>query len=72
MEKSLELQFVNQQGKIVRIVLENPIEPVNASQVSAVMDTIIAANIFTSNGGDFVAKQGARLLQQEVTEVSLT
>ncbi|WP_027408348.1 DUF2922 domain-containing protein [Anoxybacteroides tepidamans] len=72
MEKSLELEFVNEQGKAVRIVIDNPIEPVNAQHVSSVMDTIIAANIFTSNGGDFVGKQGARLLQRDVAEVSLT
>ncbi|ANB59241.1 DUF2922 domain-containing protein [Anoxybacteroides amylolyticum] len=72
MEKTLELQFLNLQGKPVRIVIENPIDPVNAKQVSAVMDTIIAANIFTSSGGDLVTKQGARLLQRDVTEVALT
>ncbi|MCL6586090.1 MAG: DUF2922 domain-containing protein [Anoxybacillus sp.] len=71
MEKTLELQFLNQQGKAVRIVIDHPVEPVNAQQVSAVMDTIIAANIFTSSGGDLVGKQGARLLQQDVTEVAL-
>lgn len=72
MEKSLELQFLNQQGKTVRIVIDHPVEPVNAQQVSTVMDTIIAANIFTSSGGDLVGKQGARLLQRDVTEVALT
>lgn len=72
MEKSLELQFVNQQGKVVRIAIDNPVEPVNAQQVSSVMDTIIAANIFTSSGGDLIGKQGARLLQRNVTEVALT
>jgi len=71
MEKSLELQFVNQQGKLARIVIDHPVEPVNAQQVSTVMDTIIAANIFTSSGGDLVGKQGARLLQRDVTEVAL-
>jgi len=71
MEKTLELQFLNQQGKAVRIVIDHPVEPVNAQQVSAVMDTIIAANIFTSSGGDLVGKQGARLLQQDVTDVAL-
>jgi hypothetical protein len=71
-EKSLELQFFNQEGKVVRIIIENPVEPINSAQVSSVMDTIIAANIFTSSGGDLVAKKGARLLSSETTEVSLT
>jgi hypothetical protein len=71
-EKQLELQFLNQEGKIVRLLIENPVEPLNPTQVSTVMDTIIAANVFTSNGGDFVAKKGARLLSSEVAELSLT
>lgn len=68
MEKSLELQFLNEQGNIVRIVIDDPIEPINAQHVASVMDTIIAANVFTSSGGDLVGKHGARLLQRDVTE----
>jgi len=70
-EKSLELLFVNQQGKLVSITVENPVEPINPEQVSSVMDTILAANVFTSSGGEFVAKHGARLLSSEVTEIPL-
>ncbi|MBA2872760.1 hypothetical protein HNQ85_003072 [Anoxybacillus calidus] len=70
-EKALELQFLNQAGKIVRILIENPIEPINAAAVSTVMDAIITANVFVSSGGDLVAKKGARLLASEVTELVL-
>ncbi|ANB56363.1 hypothetical protein GFC29_188 [Anoxybacillus sp. B7M1] len=71
MEKSLELQFINQQGNVFRIVIDRPIEPVNAQHISSVMDTIIAANIFTSSGGDLVGKKGARLLQRNEEEIAL-
>jgi hypothetical protein len=71
MEKTLELQFLNQEGKIVRLLIENPIEPINAAAVSTVMDAIITANVFVSNGGDLVDKKGARLLASEVTELAL-
>jgi hypothetical protein len=70
-EKTLELQFLNQSGKIVRLLIENPIEPVDEEAVSAVMDAIITANVFVSSGGDFVAKKGAKLLAREVTELVL-
>jgi len=70
-EKSLELLFVNQQGKLVSIIVENPVEPINPEQISSAMDTILAANVFTSSGGEFVAKQGARLLSSEVTKIPL-
>ncbi|WP_111643883.1 DUF2922 domain-containing protein [Paranoxybacillus vitaminiphilus] len=71
MEKTLELQFFNQEGKIVRLFIENPIEPINEAAISAAMDAIITANVFTSSGGDLVAKKGARLLASEVTELVL-
>ncbi|WP_044893975.1 DUF2922 domain-containing protein [Bacillus alveayuensis] len=70
-EKTLELQFLNQSGKIVRLLIENPIEPVDEAAVSAVMDAIITANVFVSSGGDLVAKKGAKLLAREVTELVL-
>jgi hypothetical protein len=70
-EKTLELQFLNQSGKIVRLLIENPIEPVDEAAVSAVMDAIITANVFVSSGGDLVAKKGAKLLTREVTELVL-
>ena len=71
MSKKLELQFVNFEGKTATISIDDPIEPVGAAAVSAAMDTIIATNIFTSTGGDLVAKKGARVVERDVTEVDL-
>lgn len=71
MSKKLELQFVNFEGKTATISIDDPIEPVEAATVSAAMDTIIAANIFTSTGGDLVAKKGARVVERDVTDVDL-
>ncbi|MEC1741779.1 DUF2922 domain-containing protein [Schinkia azotoformans] len=71
MSKKLELQFTNFEGKTATISIDDPIEPVEAAAVSAAMDAIIAANIFTSTGGDLVAKKGARVVERNVTEVDL-
>ena len=71
MSKKLELQFTNFEGKTATISIDDPIEPVEAATVSAAMDTIIAANIFTSTGGDLVTKKGARVVERNVTEVDL-
>lgn len=71
MSKKLELQFMNFEGKTTTISIDDPTEPVNEAAVSAAMDTIIAANVFTSSGGDIVAKKGARIVEREVTEVEL-
>lgn len=71
MSKKLELQFTNFEGKTATISIDDPIEPVEAAAVLAAMDAIIAANIFTSTGGDLVAKKGARVVERNVTEVDL-
>jgi hypothetical protein len=71
MAKSLELQFANQEGKLVRITIDNPIEPVNPAAVSAAMDTILSANVFISSGGDLVEKKGARLVERNVSDVAI-
>jgi hypothetical protein len=67
-EKTLELQFVNQEGKVVRLTIDQPLESLTDTQVANVMDLIIAANVFTSSGGDLVAKKGARIVSKEVLE----
>ena len=68
MSKKLELQFTNVAGKTTTISIDDPVVP---ETVSATMDTIIAANVFTSAGGDLVAKKGARVVERDVTEVDL-
>lgn len=71
MSKKLEMQFINLEGKTATISVDDPIEPVVAATVSAAMDTIITANIFTSKGGDLVAKKGARVVEHNVADVEL-
>ncbi|MCX8001113.1 MAG: DUF2922 domain-containing protein [Anoxybacillus mongoliensis] len=66
--KTLELQFVNEEGKTVRLSIDEPRDDVTQTQVANVMDVIIAANVFPSSGGDFIAKKGARLIDTTVTE----
>ena len=71
MAKTLELQFANQEGKTTNITIENPKDPVDPTAVSAAMDTVITANVFTSSGGDFVAKKGVRVVERNVTDIPL-
>lgn len=71
MAKTLELQFTNQEGKVARISIDDPIEPVDPAAVSAAMDTILTADVFTSAGGSFVAKKGARVVERNVAEIVL-
>lgn len=71
MAKTLELQFVNEQDKTVTISLDAPKEPINPAAVKAAMDTVIAQNIFVSNGGDFVKKKGARITERNSSDIVL-
>ncbi|RFU63516.1 DUF2922 domain-containing protein [Peribacillus glennii] len=68
MAKTLELLFVTEEGKTSSISIEDPIEPVDINAVKQAMDTIIAANVFTSASGDFVGKKGVRVVERNVNE----
>lgn len=69
--KKLELIFENQAGKTVTYSLDNPVDPADVSAINAAMDEIIEQNVFSSNGGNIVAKKGARIVERTVTEVDL-
>lgn len=63
----LEMVFRNQAGQLVTISVPDPRPDITAGEVEAVMDTIIAQNIFTSPGGDLVAKVEARIVERTYT-----
>ncbi|MTT32345.1 DUF2922 family protein [Terrilactibacillus sp. BCM23-1] len=70
--KTLQLQFENATGGTVSITLDNPTEPVNPAAIQAAQDTIIAQNIFTSTGGDYVKVKGAKIIERNVTDIALS
>ncbi|MBD8069424.1 DUF2922 domain-containing protein [Bacillus sp. PS06] len=69
MAKTLEMSFGTVDGKIAKLSIENPIEPVDPAAVAVAMDAIIAANVFYSAGGDFADKRGARVVERNVSDV---
>ncbi|HIS28083.1 MAG TPA: DUF2922 domain-containing protein [Candidatus Avamphibacillus intestinigallinarum] len=69
--RQLELRFENEDGKTATLSLQNPVEPVDAEQVSAVMDEIIHENVFSSSGGDYVKKKDARITERIVEEIEI-
>ena len=71
MAKTLEMNFNTVNGKVAKVSIENPIEPIDPAKVAAAVDTIIAANIFISAGGDLVAKRGARVVERNVEDVTI-
>ncbi|PFV77209.1 potassium channel protein [Bacillus sp. AFS059628] len=67
----LELIFAKEDGKTVVFSIEKPITPVDAQVVNQVMDTILASSVFSSIN-DSTRKKGARLVERNVSEVSIT
>jgi hypothetical protein len=63
----LDLRFRNAAGRIATLRVPDPKAGLTAQEVGAVMDAIIAKNVFETGGGDLVAKVDARLV--EVSEV---
>ncbi|MGY0694776.1 DUF2922 domain-containing protein [Virgibacillus sp. FSP13] len=69
--KKLELKFLNKEGKTVTYSLEKPVDPIDPAAVKSAMDEIMTQNAFTSTGGDLVSIKGARVVEQNVTEIEL-
>ena len=65
--KRLVMTFVTEGGTKVSISLNDPKEDLTANGVETAMDGIIAANIFTTTGGNLVAKDSAKVIETETT-----
>jgi hypothetical protein len=66
---TLQLQFLTDQNKKVRINIPNPRQPVDPNAVQQAMDTIVAKNIFALPQGVIVKKVGATLVQTDSSSV---
>lgn len=65
----LELNFKNASEKKVNISVDNPREDATKEEIKQVMDTIVAKNVFYSNGGDIVEALGARIVTTNVEDI---
>ena len=69
MAKTIELHFMNSEGKVRSLSVDNPKEPIDPAATELVMGTIIAANIFA--GANFVSAKEVRLVEHNVTGYEL-
>jgi hypothetical protein len=65
----LEMIFLNQQGKTNKISVDSPKSDLTEAEVQTAMEDIVAKNIFSSTGGDFVGVSSARVVTTDVTEL---
>jgi hypothetical protein len=70
-DKSLVMTFLNEEGSRASITLPAVRDNVTEMEVSAVMDAIIARNIFASSGGDLVTKHSAQITERNVTALEV-
>jgi hypothetical protein len=68
--KSLEMVFKSEGGKSVTVAVKDPRDGLTLAEVQAVMNTIIAKNIFTSSSGNLVSIVEAQIRQLAITELA--
>ncbi|KAB2336550.1 DUF2922 domain-containing protein [Cytobacillus depressus] len=71
MAKSLELTFVTDIGKLSRLSVDNPKEPIDPIAVKQAMEQIIAADVFETMNGSLVEVREARVIERNVTSYEL-
>lgn len=70
-QRTLELDFVNEFNKTHKMRVYNAQEDINPAQIIGVMDDIITANIFSGSGGALTGKKSARMVVRETTDFDL-
>lgn len=61
-KKVLRMTFNNASGSAVSISLPDPKADLTSAQIEAVMDQIIAKDIFLTSGGALVSKKDVRIV----------
>lgn len=72
MARVLEMRFNNAAGRLVTIKVPDVLDSFSGADASQLMDNILARNIFTSTGGDLVAKDSTRIVVTDVTELEFS
>ena len=71
MDYTLSMTFVNTGGDKISMSIAGVKPDITQTEASALMDTIIAKNIFLSKGGSLTSKYTAQLTQREVTKFTV-
>ncbi|NMB27713.1 MAG: DUF2922 domain-containing protein [Tissierellia bacterium] len=70
-KSKLEMEFKDADGKKFSLSLDEPREDITDLEVKAVMDDVIAKNIFYTAAGDIVTTVGARIITTTVEELEI-
>lgn len=70
-DKSLVMSFLTSEGKKTSLKLDNVKDGISDGEVVTLMDTIIAKNIFVTEHGYLVQKDGAQLVEKTVSKLRI-
>jgi len=70
MSTTLQMIFSNEMGRNSTISLADPEEQLSSEEIEAVMDSIVAKDIFNTAGGDIVGKVRAQIVTRTVDTVA--
>lgn len=71
MDYTLSMTFVNSAGDKVSMSITGAKPGITQTEASALMDIIIAKDVFLSNGGSLTAKYAAQLTERSVTKFTV-
>lgn len=71
MEYTLSLTFLTEGGEKSNLSIPSVKAALTKDQVNALMDTIIAKNIFKTKSGSLAKKSGAQVVQRQVTKFEI-
>ena len=66
---SLQMSFLTDQNKKVKVTIPNPKQPVDNKQVDVVMDLIVSKQVFLFSQGKIVKKIGAEHVQTDAASI---
>ena len=70
-KSKLEMEFKDIDGKKFSLTLDEPREDITEVEVRAVMDDVIAKNIFYTTAGDVVTPAGAKVITTTVETLEI-
>lgn len=71
MAKSLEMNFLTDTGKVSKLSIDNPKEPIDPAAIKQAMGQIVTANVFQNSNGSLTAVKSARVIERNVTEYEI-
>jgi hypothetical protein len=70
-DRDLVMTFLSSEGSRLSITIPSVKDTITEVEVAAAMDVVVAANIFSSSGGDLVAKHSAQITERNVTPLEV-